>query len=328
MKYNVIESNNNMKIVQNIFQQSNNINNNNDIGGKLSDFIILQVLGQGSFGFVAKVKSKKNLKIYAMKTYDLSLINDINDKKYYENEYIFMQNLDHPNVCKLYNTFKEGNSIYMIMEFMDNGDLYTFINAHMKLRRRISEDKLWDIFEQCLKALVYIHSKGIIHRDIKPANLLLNNEGQVKLSDFNVSALDSALNAGDYTKNSQKKEEIVNQMTQVGSGKFQAPEVEDLSYDFKIDVYSMGKTFCALAFYQTQPPSDKYNDIYSKELIDIIDQMISEDKNQRPTARQIYVRFIKVYLEKYLHSTGLMSCINCISLYDSLVDFFMTNGKD
>ena len=72
----------------------------------------------------------------------------------------------------------------MIQDYMDNGDLFCFLKAKMEYRQRISEDKLWDIFEQCLKGLIYIHSLGIIHRDIKPSNLLLNNKGQVKISDF------------------------------------------------------------------------------------------------------------------------------------------------
>ena len=94
----------------------------------------------------------------------------------------------------------EGNNIYMIMEFMDNGDLFNFLNANLKLGKKIKEEKLWNIFEQCLKGLVYIHSKGLIHRDIKPANLLINNEGQVKLSDFNVSALTNIEKARNFTK--------------------------------------------------------------------------------------------------------------------------------
>ena len=181
-----------MKVVQNMIQ-SLEINDKNDIGDKLSDFEILQVLGVGRFSFVAKVKSKKNFKIYAIKKYDLSLIDDDDYKKYYENENIFMQNLDHPNVCKLYNTFRDDNNLYMIMEYMNNGNLSTFINANMKLGKRIKEDILWNIFEQCLKGLVYIHSKGLIHRDIKPENILLNDEGQIKLIDFNLSALENII---------------------------------------------------------------------------------------------------------------------------------------
>jgi serine/threonine protein kinase len=86
---------------------------NNFVGDKFSDFEVLQVLYENDFGFVAKVKSKKNLKIYAMKKTDLSLIEDQNFRKYSENEHIFMKKLDHPNVCKLYNTFKEGDIIYI-----------------------------------------------------------------------------------------------------------------------------------------------------------------------------------------------------------------------
>ena len=263
-----------------------------------------------------------------MKKYNLALIEDNEYRKYYENECIFMKQLDHPNVCKLYNTFKDGDIIYMIMEFMDNGDLFTFINANMKLGKRIKEDKLWNIFEQCLKGLVYIHSVGLIHRDIKPANLLLNNEGQVKLSDFNVSALENQIKANNFTKDTQKKEEIINQMTQVGSGNFQAPEVQDSAYDYKIDVYSMGITFCSLAFYTVEIPPNPYGDIYSRELIDIILQMITPDKRRRPSSIKIYNNFIKVYVEKYLHSTGLKSVINCITLYDSFVNFFRNEGDN
>ena len=99
MKIDLIESQNNT-IVQNIIRDIDN-KDKNFIGDKLSDFEILQFLGKSDIGFVNKVKSKKNLKIYAMKTYDLSLIQDEYLRKYCENEHIFMKKLDHPNVCKI-----------------------------------------------------------------------------------------------------------------------------------------------------------------------------------------------------------------------------------
>jgi serine/threonine protein kinase len=206
MKIDMIESQNNM-IAQNIIRDIDN-KDNNFIGDKLSDFEILQVLGKSSLGFVAKVKSKKNLKIYAMKKNDLSLIQDENLRKYYENEYIFMKKLEHPNICKLYNTFKERDIIYTIIEYMDNGDLFTFIKANKKFGKRISEDKLWNIFQQCLNGLVYIHSLGIIHRDIKPANFFLNSEGQIKLSDFSVSTIENIEKVNNFTKDIKKKRRI------------------------------------------------------------------------------------------------------------------------
>ena len=156
-----------------VYSQEKKSQDSSDIGNKLSDFEILQILGQGAYGFVAKVKSKLNLKIYALKKYEKKYLDDPDTKKYVLNETVFMKQLNHENVVKLYNDFQDkNNDLYMIMEYMDGGDLYTFISAHMSLNKTIEEEKLWDIFEQCLRGLVYLHKKGLIHRDIKPANLL------------------------------------------------------------------------------------------------------------------------------------------------------------
>ena len=330
MEFRDVKSNYEMIIKDNI-KHGDTALGEKEIGNKLSDFDILQILGAGEFGSVVKVKSKKNLRIYAMKKYDLSTI-EKDYLKYYENESLFMAKLDHPNICKIYNTFKEGNIIYMIMEYMDNGNLYTFIEANKKLNKRISEEKLWNIFIQCIKGLVYIHSLGLIHRDIKPTNLLLNNKGEVKIIDFNVSSLLNIQKANHFTKDFQKQEEIINQMTQVGSGEFMAPEMKNVEnnnifYDCKTDVFSMGKTFCCLAFYTIVLPDDPYNDIYSKELIDVIIAMTKEVQ-KRPTSSQMYDIIMKTYSEKYIHISGLMSCINCFSLYNSFKNYFLEKGDD
>ena len=165
-----------------------------------------------------------------------------------------MKKLNHENVVKLYNDFKdnEGN-IYMIMEYMDGGDLYTFINANMNLNLCVEEEKLWNIYEQCLRGLVYLHKKGLIHRDIKPANLLLNSKGEVKYSDFNVSAIINTDKARDFTNEKNKEENLINGMTQVGSGRYAAPEIQEdefcQEYDLKVDVYSLGIVFNLLMYF-------------------------------------------------------------------------------
>ena len=327
----MIESKNRRQLLEDSFNHQSNIidDTDTDIGNHISDFEILQVLHKGDFGFVAKVNSKKNFQIYAMKTYNLSKIEDPDYLKYYENESLLMKKLKHPNVCRLYTSFKENNIIYMIMEFMDNGNLYSFLNANMILNKRIKEDKLWNIFEQCLKALVYIHSEGLIHRDIKPANFLFNNDGQVKLTDFSASVLSNIEKAKNFSKDIKKKEELINQMTCIGSGNFKAPEIiedysNNLAYNQKVDIYSMGITFCSLAFYTVELQSkDEY---YSKELIKIIRRMIEKNINRRPNALLIYNDFIKIYVEKYIPFTGLISCINCLTLYDSFTNYFLENG--
>ena len=198
----MLESQNIKNIIQDIGKNEKNIVAN-EIGNKLTDFEILQVLGQGAFGFVAKVRSKKNLKIYAMKKVDISKVVE-DEKKYYENEHIFLEKLDHPNVCKLFSSFREGSINYMILEFLDNGDLWSFLNAHIKLKKYIPEEKLWNIFEQCLNGLVYIHSMGVINRDIKPTNILYGSNGECKITDFNISSFTNMEKAAKFTNDEKK----------------------------------------------------------------------------------------------------------------------------
>ena len=309
-------------------ENNSNITKINNIGNCLKDFEILQVLGKGSFGFVAKVKSKKNLKIYAMKKNDLSMIDDDDIKKYYENEGIFMKVLDHPNICKLYTTFKENNAVYLIMEYMDSGDLFTFLDAYKKLEEPIKEEKLCIIFLQCLNSLQYIHSLGVIHRDIKPANFLYNSKGEVKLSDFNVSALQNIENAMYFTKDEEKKEELINRFTQIGSGKFQAPEInEEEDYNDKVDIYSMGVTFCTVAFFKLEIPNyQSIKDYYSREFVSIIESMMRKVPHTRPSSKVSYDRLNKYYIQKYVHNTGLISVINCLSTYNSFKNYFLNEG--
>ena len=307
--------------IKNILQDIEKIED--EIGNKLSDFEILQVLGQGGFGFVAKVRSKKNLKIYAMKKVDLSKVPE-DKKKYYEYENLFMKNLNHPNICRLFSSFRENTNIYMIMEYMDNGDLFTFLKAHIKLKKYIPEEKLWNIFEQCLQGLIYIHSKGIIHRDIKPANILYGSKGECKITDFNVSSVIDKEKAKNFTNDKKIIDDIVNNFTEVGTPNFKAPEVILSEYDDKADVYSLGVTFCFLA-YQSKPIPQDEPKLYSKEMYDIIKLMLSPQDHLRPTSKELYSYFIRLYVDKYLHMTGLVSCINCLSCYDSLRNFFRAN---
>ena len=130
----------------NLILKTKGTENNSDIGNKLEDFEILQIIGKGTYGFVAKVKSKLNLRIYALKKYNSEYLNKPDALKYVVNESIFMKQLNNENVVKLYNNFKDKSGLYMVMEYMDGGDLYTFLNAYMNLNLRIEEEKLWNIF--------------------------------------------------------------------------------------------------------------------------------------------------------------------------------------
>ncbi len=132
-------------------------NNNEIIGNNINDFEILQTLGKGSYGFVAKVKSKKNNKIYAMKMIDFSLIKEQTEKQLSIDEIQIIKSLNSPHIIKFYNSFNIGERYYILMEYINNGDLKGYITAQQNLKTSIPEKELWQIFYQCMSGLSYIH---------------------------------------------------------------------------------------------------------------------------------------------------------------------------
>ena len=310
-----------------------------DMGNKVDDFEILQVLGEGSFGYIAKVKSLVNHNIYAMKKIDLSKIQEDKVIKLMENETKILSNLDSPMIVKYYKTFNEDGALFILMEYMDNGDLGGILKANKTLEKPIPEEKLYDIFIQAMKGLSYIHSQNLIHRDIKPENLFITVDGTVKLGDFGVSAALQDNNSNNNKNNFQNENElnqnkqqikmvgnIKSTNTVVGTPLYMSPEMLNyMKYDLKTDVYSMGVSFFLLCFWDfpRKPvmdvnldlkiediPIQNNNNYYSKELIEIIYKMLEKDKYKRPTADEVLKLFVQEFNKKYakLSSIGSVLC--------------------
>ena len=88
--------------------------------------------------------------------------------------------LNHPNIVKLYDVFIENNHIHMVMEWAQNGNLYSYLYK----KRYLNEQEAFNYFFQACKAVEYLHNNSILHRDIKPENLLLDSNNNIKLCDF------------------------------------------------------------------------------------------------------------------------------------------------
>ena len=326
------------------------------MGDNINDYEILQVLGEGSFGFVAKAKSKLNHKIYAVKQINFSNIkNDKIDKikELSKNEIMILKNLNHPLITKYFKSIeeKENNCLYIIMEFMDNGDLNGLIKAHKILNKPIEEEKLWNIFIQAMTSLAYIHSKNLIHRDIKPENLFISNDGTIKLGDFGVSASVIEKNKNNF-ENAQK--ELISNWeckgTCVGTPPFMSPEmIKKAAYDLNTDVYSMGCTFFE-SMYWMFPRSPimnvaalfgassdlmklvdipiKYNkDYYSKELANIVSRMIEIDKNKRPSSQKVLEMLIHEFNKKYGQNSSIGSILCCLYCFKELTEYFTNENN-
>jgi len=141
-----------------------------------------------------------------------------------EREIAVMKLLEHQNIVRLYDVWENRNELYLIMEYVDGGELFHYVDE----RKGLPEDEAVYIFRQIVSALLYCHRLRICHRDLKPENILLNQRDlTVKLIDFGMAAL-------------QPKGRQLS--TPCGSPHYAAPEVvSSKPYDgTQADVWSCG----------------------------------------------------------------------------------------
>ncbi|KAI6778943.1 serine/threonine-protein kinase-like protein [Emericellopsis cladophorae] len=102
-----------------------------------------------------------------------------------EREVAILKLIEHPHIMKLYDIWENRSEIYLILEYIDQGDLFTFINS----RGRLTEEVSLYFFRQMISAIGYCHSFNICHRDLKPENILITTDHKIKIADFGMAAL-------------------------------------------------------------------------------------------------------------------------------------------
>ena len=193
----------------------------------LSNYIIGENLGSGSYGKVCIVTRQSNKEIFAMKRVKLSKLS-IKEKELALNEIRILYSLNNKNIIGYEEAFydDESETLNIIMEYADDGDLESKIKELKKNKLFFDENTIWNILIQILFGLKYLHDNKMIHRDLKSANIFLTKNGIVKIGDLNVSKV----------LNNNKMAE-----TKTGTPYYSAPEIwEDKLYDNKIDIWSVG----------------------------------------------------------------------------------------
>lgn len=215
---------------------------------------IVSQIGKGGYSKVFEVRNKTTNAIRACKYISKAKMNEKTLKRTLR-EINMLKKLDHPNIIKLYEVYESKNSIYLIMEKCNGGELFDNIIEHITKGKMYSEKQVSEIISQILSAINYCHKNGICHRDLKPENILLLNKeneneenNKIKIIDFGLSQYIS-----DKKLNSR-----------VGTAYYVSPEVLSGEYTQKCDVWSIGIILCVLL--TGEPPFNGANDsiIYNK----------------------------------------------------------------
>ncbi|CAM8912563.1 unnamed protein product [Rhodiola kirilowii] len=275
-----------------------------DIDITLEDLETVKVIGKGSGGVVQLVRHKWVGTFFALKVIQMNVQEEF--RKQIVQELKINQGSECPHVVICHHSFYHNGAISLVLEYMDRGSLADVI----KQVNTILEPYLAIVCKQVLQGLVYLHhERHVIHRDIKPSNLLVNHKGEVKITDFGVSAmLASSMGQRD---------------TFVGTYNYMSPErISGKTYEYSSDIWSLGLVIleCAIghfpylqsedeqswpSFYEllgtiveSSPPSAP-PDQFSPEFCSFISSCIQKNPRDRMSALDLLSHpFIKKFEDK------------------------------
>ncbi|KAI4321456.1 hypothetical protein MLD38_034832 [Melastoma candidum] len=152
---------------------------------KVGKYEVGRTVGEGTFAKVKFAQNTETGESVAMKVLDRSAIIRHKMVDQIKREISIMKLVRHPYVVRLHEVLASRTKIYIILEFITGGELFDKIVRH----GRLNEAESRKYFQQLIDGVDYCHSKGVYHRDLKPENLLLDSQGNLKISDFGLSAL-------------------------------------------------------------------------------------------------------------------------------------------
>lgn len=148
------------------------------------DYEIVEPLGRGASSYVYRVKNRLNGLEYGLKVVDKAQLKRPLQLQRLLTEITLQKSLSHPNILRLYHSFEDSDSHYLVLEFCPGGELFHYI----KTEGRLKEETAAMLCGQLVEGLAYLHSNHIIHRDLKLGNLLLNEEAtELKIADFGLA---------------------------------------------------------------------------------------------------------------------------------------------
>eukprot|EP01017_Pseudomicrothorax_dubius_P006865 TRINITY_DN12041_c0_g1_i1.p1 TRINITY_DN12041_c0_g1~~TRINITY_DN12041_c0_g1_i1.p1 ORF type:complete len:487 (+),score=92.05 TRINITY_DN12041_c0_g1_i1:45-1505(+) len=254
----------------------------------IRDFEILGNLGEGAYSSVYKVRRCNDEQLYALKRVKMDGLSD-KERANALNEVRILASIRHPNVVCYKEVFieEETNSLCIVMEFADDGDLYGRIVQAQKKGQLLPEAEIWRTFVQMVRGLKSLHQLNILHRDLKSANIFLFKDGSAKLGDLNVSKI--------------AKRGLL--YTQTGTPYYASPEVwKDMPYDLRADMWSLGCVVYEMTTLKPPFRAENMEELYkrvirgiypkipghfSQDLSTTIRNLLQVDPSKRPSCDQL-----------------------------------------
>jgi len=259
-------------------------------------------IGQGSYGKATLVQDTEN-KLYVMKTIDMSSM-DKKQRRDAINEVRVLSFLKHPYIVSYRESFSENNTLAIVMDYADGGDLYQRIGATRKAGQTLGERPILRWFTEASLALKYMHDKHVLHRDLKSQNLFLTSSDRMRIGDFGISKV--LENTAAFAR------------TAIGTPYYLSPEIcQEKPYSFGSDVWALGCVLYEMAALKVpfdaqnlqalvqkivRGPLPQIPAQYTGDLRQLCWDLLHRDQNQRPTSTDIIQRrYVQEEIRRMLH---------------------------
>ncbi|KAI3814670.1 hypothetical protein L1987_14314 [Smallanthus sonchifolius] len=188
-------------------------------------YVLGRQLGHGTFAKVYQARNLYTGRNVAMKVVAKEKVIKAGMMEQLKREISVMKLVRHPNIVELHEVMASKSRVYFAMELVRGGELFSKIE-----KGRLREDVARSYFQQLISAVDFCHSRGFYHRDLKPENLLLDEDGNLKVTDFGLTAFSDHL----------RQDGLLH--TTCGTPAYVAPEViGKKGYDgAKADIWSCG----------------------------------------------------------------------------------------
>ena len=270
-------------------------------------FNTIKMIGKGSFARVYLVENKETKEKFAVKAFSKEyVLSQPKGKESLVNEILVMKKLNHPYIMKLEEVHESKNSVYLVLELLEGGELLNYLSN----KEAFTAADTNRVMRCILEALAYMDQKKIMHRDLKPDNMILKEKNNLKFCTLKIVdfGLATVYDIPEYL------------FKRCGTPGFVAPEVinapsnENIHYNTKCDVFSAGIIFYLLLTDKSPFDGKSFKEILQKNkqckidfkhpklmknliALDLLAKMLEPNPITRPSANQCLSHYFFVEME-------------------------------